>query len=551
MITPAELASIALFAALDHALRSRIAARSADINVNAGEWIAREGDTAYFWAVLAGEVESIKLIGRSFFQMTTFDPGEYFGEIPLMLSVPASSGLRAIAPSRLARIDAADFHAMVSESAEAAAMLAQSLVRRVNFIRDAYTSTTITQATIVGDRYDFACHDIREFLSRNQIAFEWLDPSDPGDATCLPSGVDENTATPLLILADGRRIVAPSIRELAEALALQTKPRGESYDVVIIGAGPAGLAAAVYGGSEGLNTIMIEREAPGGQAGTSSRIENYLGFPSGVSGNDLASRAFQQARRFDTEIVVTRDVTAIEPNGAGTIVELDGGERVRTRAVVIATGVAWRKLDADGAEQLVGRGVYYGATRTEAVSARGHDVFLIGGGNSAGQAAMYFSGYARSVTLLVRGDALAKSMSYYLIQQLRSKQNIVVELNTIVIKVQGVAKIESIVTHNLVTGEERERSADGLFVFIGADAETAWLPPAVERDDHGYIRTGRDVQFWPLERSAFPLETSIPGIFAAGDVRSESVKRVASGVGEGSMVIAFIHQYFEMLGPRR
>jgi thioredoxin reductase (NADPH) len=273
-----------------------------------------------------------------------------------------------------------------------------------------------------------------------------------------------------------------------------------------------------------------------------------LGFPSGVSGNDLASRAFQQARRFDTEIVVTRDVTAIEPNGARVVIELDGGERVRTRAVVIATGVAWRKLDAEGAEQLVGRGIYYGATRTEAGSARGHDVFLIGGGNSAGQAAMYYSGYARSVTLLVRGDALEKSMSYYLIQQLRSKQNIVVELNTIVTKVRGVAKIESIVTRNLVTGVERERAADGLFVFIGADAETAWLPPAVERDDHGYIRTGRDIQLWPLERSAFPLETSVPGIFAAGDVRSASVKRVASGVGEGSMVIAFIHQYLEMLG---
>jgi thioredoxin reductase (NADPH) len=542
MITPADLADIPLFAALPHALRSRIAARAADIHAGPKEWIVHDGDPAYFWVMLEGEVEALKVVGGFEQQVTTFDPGEYFGEVPLMLGATAFSAIRTLARSRLARIEANDFHAMVTESAEAGALLAQSMVRRVNVMRDRFAASVLTRATIVGGRYDFACHDVRDFLSRNQIPFEWLDPDDAAEAECLARSYTGNAKPPYVLLAGGIVLESPTLRALAEALDLQTCPLQDEYDVAIVGGGPAGLAAAVYGGSEGLRTIMIEKEAPGGQAGTSSRIENYLGFPGGVSGGDLAARAFQQAKRFGTEILVTRSVLGIEPDCAGYAIVLDGEDRVRTRAVIVATGVAWRRLQADGADALIGRGVYYGAARTEALGTRGKSVYLIGGGNSAGQAAMFFSNYAASVTLLVRGDSLEKSMSYYLIEQLASKSNVAVETRTVVEAVKGGGHLESIVTRD-ASGAVRERPADALFVFIGADAETGWLPPGIERDERGYVRTGRETTAWPLERTPYRLETSVPGVFAAGDVRSNSIKRVAAGVGEGSMAIAYIHEY--------
>jgi thioredoxin reductase (NADPH) len=543
MITSAELLQVPVFAVLPHTLLSRIAARAADIHANTGEFIVQEGEPAYFWAILSGEVEALRRITGVLQQVTTFDPGEYFGEVPLMLGTPAFLALRALKPSRLARVDPIDFHTMITECADAGALLAQTLVRRVGFIREDYAAADVTQATIVGDRYDFACHDIRDFLARNQIVFEWLDPNDPADAECLPPAVRGSEQYPLVLLSAGRVLRAPSLRELAESLGLQTEPKSDEYDVIIIGGGPAGLAAAVYGGSEGLHTMMIEREAPGGQAGTSSRIENYLGFPAGVSGGDLANRALLQAKRFGTEILVTRSVKSITPGPERHCIELDGDLTVRARAVVLATGVSWRKLDAEGAAELVGRGVYYGAARTEALGTRGKDIFLIGGGNSAGQAAMFFSAYARSVTLLVRGTSLEKSMSYYLIQQLRTRDNVAVETQTVVLSVSGSAHLETITTRFEPTGAVSERPADAIFSFIGADAETGWLPAEVDRDQRGYIRTGHEVSGWKLERAPYPLETRVPGIFAAGDVRCNSVKRVASGVGEGSMVISFIHQF--------
>ena len=548
MITPSDIEHVPLMAAIALPLRSRIASRAADIHANAGEWIASDGDPAYFWILLEGEVEAVKLIAGQTQQVTTFDPGEYFGEVPLMLTTTAFTGLRALVTSRLMRVEPADFHVMVTESNEASAILAQTLVRRVGYISERYAASNQTQATIVGGRYDFACHDIRDFLSRNQIQFEWLDPADPADAACILPAARNDTNSPVVVLPDGRLLEAPSNRELARALGLQIEPQSAEYDVVIIGGGPAGLASAVYGGSEGLRTMMIEREAPGGQAGTSSRIENYLGFPSGITGSDLASRALQQAKRFGTEILVTRSVVSMRSVAGGHIVGLDGGTEVKTHSVVIATGVAWRKFESEGAQQLIGRGVYYGAARTESLGARGKDIFLIGGGNSAGQAAMFFSSYARSVTLLVRGKSLASTMSYYLIEQLATKTNIAIETGTTVTAVRGTAHIEHIETRVEATGELSLRPADALFVFIGADAETSWLPVALQRDERGYLRTGHDIDAWPLsERPPFPLETSVPGVFAAGDVRSNSVKRVASGVGEGSMVIAFIHEYLETL----
>jgi thioredoxin reductase (NADPH) len=327
-------------------------------------------------------------------------------------------------------------------------------------------------------------------------------------------------------------------------VGLQTSPRTAYYDTMIIGGGPAGLAAAVYGASEGLRTIVMEREAPGGQAGTSSRIENYLGFPNGVSGDELASRALQQARRLGAEILVTRTVCRLDPEKLEIV--LDGDERVRARTAILATGVAWRRVAIEGAERLIGKGVYYGAARSEAEAMHGLDLFFIGAGNSAGQAALYFANHARSVTLLVRGDSLAKSMSQYLVDQLQRQSNIGVLLKSAVEVAHGDANLTAIDIRDGVSNEVRRVECGGLFVFIGADAETDWLPGEIARDARGYVLTGDDVvKFgrWSQERDPLLLETSVPGVFACGDVRLSPVKRVAAAVGEGSMAIAFVHQF--------
>jgi thioredoxin reductase (NADPH) len=343
---------------------------------------------------------------------------------------------------------------------------------------------------------------------------------------------------------------SPTVRDVAQALGIRTSPRDQSYDVVIVGAGPAGLAAGVYGASEGLKVLMLERTAAGGQAGTSSRIENYLGFPGGISGDDLSERALKQAARFGAEIAVTRSVEKIEPLGGGYCVQMDGGERVSAAVVVLATGVEWRMLEAEGVDRLSGRGVLYGASRNEASNVIGKDVFIVGGGNSAGQAAVFFANYAAEVTMLVRGKGLELTMSQYLIEQIADKGNIRIEPFTEVLAAEGEDHLERVVTRTRPPkGEERvqTREADALFVMIGAVACTGWLPKEVECDAKGYICTGRSLSKWPLkQREPFGLETSMPGVFCAGDVRHNSIKRVSSGVGEGSMAIAFIHQYLAL-----
>lgn len=547
MITQQDLRGIDLYSSLPEAVLARIVARSADVKVGVGDWVVRSGEALYFWTILEGTAEAVQTIGGEPHQITKLSAGGYFGEIPLMLGADSSLSVRALTPVRLMRTEPAEFHLILTTSSEASAIIAKLVADRVNFRREIYVSASVMQAAIVGDRYDLACHDLRDFLSRNQISFEWLDPNDPTDAPNLPRAVLDTQRRPVVVLASGRVLEVPTLRDLADGLLLQTTPRADLYDVVIVGGGPAGLGAAVYGGSEGLRTIMIESEAPGGQAGTSSRIENYLGFPSGISGDDLANRALLQAKRFGAEILVTRTASSIESTSDEHVVVLDGGDRIRAKAVVIASGVSWRELEVDGAAELVGRGVYYGAARTEALNTREKDVFLIGGGNSAGQAAMFFSNYARSVTLLVRGASLESSMSHYLVEQLATKQNISVETHTTVVAMRGEAHLGFLTTRNDQTGKTRERCADALFVFIGADARTDWMPESLERDARGYLRTGRDIEGWKHGRPQFLLETSIPGIFAAGDVRSCSVKRVASSVGEGSMAIAFVHQYLDLV----
>ena len=554
MITPDLLKDVPLFAEVPQAELATIAARAADIRLHDGEWLIHEGEAPAFFILLSGRLAVSKSFGGIERVLTEYEPGSFFGELPLLLGSPAIASLRATKASRVARLDDHDFRELIVACPKLNAELLRMMATRVGYLQQAVLETPVATVTIIGHRFDLACHDLRDFLARNRVLFRWYDPRDPEARGGMAAVPQADETYPAVVLPDGSRLITPTFRELAERLGLNTVPAQPSYDVTIIGAGPAGLAAAVYGASEGLCTLLIEREAPGGQAGTSSRIENYLGFPTGISGDDLGTRALQQATRFGVEIVVARDVIGIEAdsNGNALGVLLDGGDRVETRSIVIATGVAWRELEVVGADSLVGRGIYYGAARTEALNTRGRDIFLIGGGNSAGQAAMFFASYARTVTLLVRGPSLVATMSHYLIAQLESKANVKIEVLSQVVGVEGTDHLEAIVIEDRRSGERRRQPTDALFVFIGADAKTSWLPPAVICDERGYVCTGRDVTdlvaqqngSWPLERDPYLLETSVPGVFAVGDVRHGSIKRVASGVGEGSMAIAFIHQYF-------
>jgi len=405
---------------------------------------------------------------------------------------------------------------------------------------------------VVGNRWSPQSHEVKDFLARNQIPYQWLDVELAQEACQLlaygePDGLQR---LPLVLFTDGSRLVQPSTLEIAERIGLQTQAERPFYDLAIVGGGPAGLAAAVYGASEGLTTVMIEREAPGGQAGSSSRIENYLGFPVGLSGADLARRAVTQAKRFGVEILTPQTVTGIRLQDSYRILTLADGSEVSCHALLIASGVSYRKLNIPGEERLSGAGLYYGAAMTEALSCQGEDVFVVGGANSAGQAAMHFSKYARSVTMLVRGNSLTKSMSQYLIDQIESTPNITVRTYTQVAEVKGEKNLEGIVLQDTRTGAQETVPAPSLFIFIGARPATDWLAGVVERDENGFILAGPDLlqnqsrpKGWTLDRDPFLLETNVPGIFVAGDVRHGSVKRVASGVGEGSVCVQFIHRY--------
>jgi thioredoxin reductase (NADPH) len=359
---------------------------------------------------------------------------------------------------------------------------------------------------------------------------------------------------PLVLFSDSSHLVDPTNIQIAEKIGLNRRAAMPFYDLIIVGAGPAGLAAAVYGASEGLRTVLIEKEAPGGQAGTSSRIENYLGFPVGLSGADLARRAVTQARRFGVEILMPQEVTRVRVKDPYRFITLKDGTELSCHALMVATGVSYRKLDVPGIEALTGRGVYYGAAMTEALSCRGEEVYIVGGANSAGQAAMYFSKYAHRVTLLVRGDSLAKSMSQYLIAQIQETENITVQVHSSVVEVQGDTSLKAITIANAETGELKSVKATSLFIFIGAMPHTDWLDGVVERDKQGFILSGAELlrnkcrpRGWTKERNPFLLETSVPGIFVAGDVRYGSVKRVASAVGEGAIAVQFIHQYLSQV----
>ncbi len=547
MVTVEEIGEIGLFAGLDEAARERLSRAAADVTLVPGEYAAPQGGERALFAVLEGRIEPVQQIDGIERVVGVRNPGEIFGEVPIVLGTVFPVGFRAAEPSRVMRLEARDYHAIAAvdpEVAEAVGKLASHRMSGARGLQSLAAEHRPPRAIVVGHRWDTACTNLRRFLDRNQVMFEWVAPDLPDAEARWGGPLPADDDLPTIRVIDGKTVVRPRLRRVAELLSLGTEPGGAEYDTVIVGAGPAGLAAAVYGASEGLRTVVVEREAPGGQAGTSSRIENYLGFPSGVSGDELASRALQQARRLGAEILVTRSIERIDPTTRQ--VHLDEGDVLRAKTIILASGVTWRQLDMEGLERLSGKGISYGAARSEASNTHGLDIHIIGAGNSAGQAALFFSTHARSVTLICRGDRLEKSMSRYLVDQLATRSNIVTMLQAEVTAVHGERSLEAVDVHAADTDATTRLESGGLFVFIGADAETGWLPPEIALDARGFILTGTDMQAhggWALDRDPYLLETSVPGVFACGDVRFGPVKRVAAAVGEGSMAIAFVHQY--------
>jgi thioredoxin reductase (NADPH) len=546
MLTVEDVKAVPLFSGLGPRELEHLAHKAADIHLAPGEYAVHEGEERALFIVLSGKIEVTKRIDGIERSIGWRLPGTIFGEVPIALGGPFLGSYRASEAARVMRIEAREYYTLAAAAPGMADAVGAIARERIGGLQGLAAKPPAAQVLVVGKRWDTASHDLRRFLARNQVPYEWLTPDAPELAAQWPAPRPAETDLPALRLADGTTLVRPQAREVARRLGLQTSARLAEYDTVIVGGGPAGLAAAVYGASEGLRTVVVEREAPGGQAGTSSRIENYLCFPNGISGDELASRALHQARRLGAEILVTRAIVRIDP--ATRTVFLDGDEALRARTVILATGVAWRRLEVEGFDRLIGKGVYYGAARSEGPNVQGLDVHLIGAGNSAGQAALFFANHARTVTLLVRGDGLEKSMSHYLIEQVRAKRNIRVALRSEMQRVHGNVHLEAIDIVDRTSGKVRREECGGVFVFIGADAQTEWLPPEIARDPRGYVLTGVDAVKsgrWSHERDPFLLESSVPGIFACGDVRLSPVKRVASAVGEGSMAIAFVHQYLQ------
>ncbi|MFG1929154.1 FAD-dependent oxidoreductase [Mycobacterium sp. NPDC048908] len=539
MFTIDELAAIPLFSALGDKELEFLAGAVEDIHLVPGEYVAHEGDGRFLAVVVEGTTELTKVVNGVEQVIGVRGPGELGGEVPMTLGTPLPASMRAVDHSRVLKLTVEDFHTLAAMAPDIAASVGAAAAERMEMLRSATAQPPEPPMFVIGPRVDAGVHSCDSFLRRNQIPYEHLDPDD-----------SQEPPYPVVVLRDGTRLIAPTMRAVATVAGLTVAPSRTNYDVVIVGGGPAGLTAAVNAASEGLQTALIESFAPGGQAGTSTRIENYTGFPFGVSGDDLARRALQQAKRLGAEIVVTRRVETIDP--ASMTVELDGDDVLRTKSIVLAMGVDWRRLQVAAVERFVGAGVYYGAARSDAGLAQGKDIFLIGAGNSAGQAAIFFSGHARSVTLLVRGESLADSMSHYLVTQIATKANIRVETRSEVVAVHGGEQLEAIEVIDHSTGTTSRRAATVVFILIGAEATSDWLPSEILRDEHGFILTGADAMKagqWRADREPFALETSAPGIFAVGDIRSGSVKRVAASVGEGGVAIALVHRYLLQAQP--
>jgi thioredoxin reductase (NADPH) len=538
MITSAELATIPLFAQVEEEERRRLARCAADIHLEPGEWLLREGEEPRFFVILAGELEAIKdIVGQQRALGSSF-AGEFSGETPIFLGTTNIVSVRAVTKCRVARFERQQLQELIRNSPLAGEIIFSTMSARLALGQDIARTTPSSRASICGSKYDTNCRAIRAFLSANRIQFdyEWR-PGEP-ESECITT-----------VAVDDTVVENPTVRRVAEALGFQTVPNQKRYDIIIAGAGPAGMAAAVYSASEGLSVLLVERFAAGGQAVTSSRIENYLGFPGGISGDELTERALKQVKHFGVEMLVKRNIDEVHALDDGHCVILDGGDRISASVLLLTTGVSWHRLEFEGHDDLLGRGIVYGSSRFDGIAVTGRRIFIIGGGNSAGQAAVFYSGYAAEVIMLVRGAGLAHTMSQYLIEQIDHKANIRVEPYTQVTSVEGRDHLERITTTSRPPSQPEctsTREAKALFIMIGAVAKTRWLPPSLERDADGFICTGRDMSTWSLDREPFALETSIPGVFCAGDVRHGSVKRVASSVGEGSMSISFIHEYLAL-----
>jgi thioredoxin reductase (NADPH) len=547
MVTAEEIGKVNVFAALDHDALERLSRVAADISLEPGEYAANQGDDRALFGVLEGRIEVVNSVDGVERIVGERRPGDIIGEVPIVLGTPFPVGFRAAEESRVMRLEARDYHALAAAEpgvAEELGRLSSNRISGAHGLQGLAAKPPPPRAIVLGHRWDPECAKVRSFLDHNQVTFKWITPDATDVAEQWNGPLPGEEDLPSIRVVDGKTASRPQLRRVAELLGLGTEPSAVEYDTLVVGAGPAGLAAAVYGASEGLRTIAVEREAPGGQAGSSSRIENYLGFPSGVSGDVLAGHALKQARRLGAEILVTRAIAEID--AATREVHLDGGDVLRARTIILACGVSWRQLEIEGFDRLAGKGISYGAARSEAPNTHGLHIHIIGGGNSAGQAAMFFSNHAQTVTILSRSEGLEKSMSRYLIDQLGSRSNIRVLTRTEAVAAHGEDSLEALEVRNNATGETARMQSGGVFIFIGADAETGWLPPEVALDRRGFVLTGSDVTAvgrWELDRDPYLLETSVPGTFACGDVRSGPVKRVASAVGEGSMAIAFVHQY--------
>jgi thioredoxin reductase (NADPH) len=574
MVTAEEIGAVTIFAGLELDERERLARVAADITLDTGEYAAHPGAERALFGLLDGRIEAVQLVDGIERIVGARSPGDVFGEVPITLGTVFPVGFRAAERTRVFRIEAHDYHRVAAVAPDVAAEVGRLAAHRISGaagLSGLAAAPPPPRAVVLGHRVDPSCAELRRFLDRNHVVHRWVTPDQPDAVEQWGSPLPEEDELPSVRVLDDETVVKPHLRQvagmlgldaeavlrpqlrrIAELLDLGTEARRSEYDAVVVGAGPAGLAAAVYGASEGLDLLVIEREAPGGQAGTSSRIENYLGFADGVSGDELASRALKQARRLGAEIVVTRSITGIDTTTRE--LQLDAGDVIRGRTIILACGVTWRRLAIEGFDRLQGKGIFYGAARSEASNVHGLDVHIVGAGNSAGQAAMFFSTYARSVSILCRGEGLQKSMSRYLIDQLASRDNIRVLARTEIVAAHGDAALETIDVRDAAADTTSRVESGGVFIFIGADAETEWLPAEIALDPNGFVLTGADVRAaggWELDRDPYLLETSVPGIFACGDVRLGPVKRVAAAVGEGSMAIAFVHQFLRDAAVQR
>ena len=511
----------------------------------------RDGQTLFavgdrnmnFFVVKSGKVEIVDYSGDEPKTLTIHRQGQFTGDISHLTGLPAVVTAVARGDCKVYEITGDALRNALNQCPGISDIILQAFIARRQLLRE---SPNFTGLRVIGSRYSPDTFRVRDFLSKNRILFTWVDvETDPNVDRLLKNfGVTESD-TPVVVCGSMLLLRNPSNRQLADTIGIRQPLENLVYDMVVVGAGPAGLAAAVYGASEGLRTAVLEHTAPGGQAGSSMRIENYLGFPTGLTGSELADRAILQANKFGAHLSVPTPVSRLAFENGYTIVQLDGGETVTAKCLLIATGAEYRRLGVEGSDRFEGTGVYYAATLAEAQLCRGSQAVVVGGGNSAGQAAVFLSGYARHVLILIRGDDLYKNMSSYLARRIEQTTNIELVCNTTIRRMNGDTHLRSVDIVKSKTGEERTVETAGVFSFIGADPRTNWLPPEIERDAKGFVQTGTALahsRYWTSGRQPFLLETSRPCVFAAGDVRSGSVKRVASAVGEGAMAVQFVHE---------